>query len=44
VCVCVCEVIFIITISKPANNVGRSEWPRGLRRVPVAARLLGLWV
>jgi len=24
--------------------IGRSQWPRGLRRVSAAARLLGLWV
>ena len=25
------------------TSVRRSQWPRGLRRRPVAARLLGLW-
>jgi hypothetical protein len=25
-------------------KAGRSQWPRGLRRGSVAARLLGLWV
>ena len=47
VCVCVCVCVcndFSVSIRKTVSNFGRSEWSRGLRCGPVAARLLGLWV
>jgi hypothetical protein len=34
----------IVIIHKCINVQSRSQWPRGLRRGSVAARLLGLWV
>ena len=35
-----CRFVF----STPTRTVGRSQWPRRLRRRPAPTRLLGLWV
>jgi len=36
--------VFILKFSQTINLASRSQWQRGLRRKPAAARLLGLWV
>ena len=33
-----------VVICRSQNGVRRSQWPRGLRRVSAAARLLRLWI